>query len=69
MIRTFKNAAFTAARALMAAIMPSVMRFWLNRHVDGFRVDLADSLVKNDDNKEATIEIWQHMISTIKKEY
>lgn len=46
----------------------SVMRFWLNRHVDGFRVDLADSLVKNDDNKEATIEIWQHMISTIKKE-
>ena len=44
------------------------MRFWLNRHVDGFRVDLADSLVKNDDNKEATIEIWQHMISTIKKE-
>ena len=47
----------------------SVMRFWLNRHVDGFRVDLADSLVKNDDNKEATIEIWQHMISTIKKEY
>lgn len=24
----------------------SVMRFWLQRGVDGFRVDLADSLVK-----------------------
>ncbi len=47
----------------------SVMRFWLNRGVDGFRVDLADSLVKNDDNKEATIEIWKYMISTIKKDY
>lgn len=47
----------------------SVMRFWLQRGVDGFRVDLADSLVKNDENKEATIEIWKYMISTIKKEY
>lgn len=47
----------------------SVMRFWLKRGVDGFRVDLADSLVKNDENKEATIEIWKYMISTIKKEY
>ena len=47
----------------------SVMRFWLNRGVDGFRVDLADSLVKNDDSKEATIEIWKYMISTIKKDY
>lgn len=28
LMRTFKKAAFTAALALMAAIMPSVMRFW-----------------------------------------
>ena len=27
LIRTFKNAAFTAARALIAAIIPSVIRF------------------------------------------
>jgi len=29
LIRTFKKAAFTAALALIAAIIPSVMRFWL----------------------------------------
>lgn len=30
------------------------MRFWLDKGADGFRVDMADSLVKNDDEKIAT---------------
>ena len=29
--------------------MVDVMRFWLSRGADGFRVDMADSLVKKDD--------------------
>ena len=37
-----------------------IIKFWLNKGVDGFRVDMADSLVKNDDDKEATIEVWHY---------
>ena len=37
-----------------------VMRFWLDLGCDGFRVDMADSLVKNDDwCKSATSAIWR----------
>lgn len=46
-----------------------IMRFYLGMGVDGFRVDMADSLVKNDDNKEATIEVWNYLFDIIKKEY
>ena len=49
--------------------MIDVMRFWLNRGADGFRVDMADSLVKNDEDKSATIEVWNYMFDIIKKEY
>lgn len=38
----------------------SVMDYWLNLGVDGFRVDMADSLVKNDGNdKVETIKLWK----------
>ena len=46
-----------------------VMRFWLSRGADGFRVDMADSLVKNDDDKTATIEVWKWMFERIRSEY
>ena len=43
--------------------------YWLKVGVDGFRVDMADSLVKNDDNKEATIEVWNYIFSIVKGKY
>lgn len=46
-------------------MLKDVMRFWLNNGCDGFRVDMAYSLVKNDDDKTATSEIWleiRHML-------
>lgn len=49
--------------------MLRVMAFWLERGADGFRVDMADSLVKNDDDKSATIEVWKWMFRRIRKEY
>lgn len=49
--------------------MIEVMRFYLNLGVDGFRVDMADSLVKNDPDKSATIEVWRDMFKTIRSEY
>lgn len=50
--------------------MQDVMRFWLSRGCDGFRVDMADSLVKNDDDdKSATIETWRRILTPIKSEF
>ena len=43
--------------------------YWLKVGVDGFRVDMADSLVKNDENKEATIEVWQYIFSVVKAKF
>uniref|UniRef100_UPI00242E3B34 alpha-amylase family glycosyl hydrolase n=1 Tax=Bifidobacterium pullorum TaxID=78448 RepID=UPI00242E3B34 len=50
--------------------MVDVMRFWLGQGCDGFRVDMANSLVKNDDaGKTATIAAWRQMLGTVKREY
>lgn len=50
--------------------MKDVMRFWLEKGCDGFRVDMADSLVKNDgDEKIATMEVWRDMAGAIHAEY
>ena len=50
-------------------LIKDVMKFWMSKGVDGFRVDMADSLVKNDEEKTATIEVWQDIIGDVKKEY
>ena len=52
--------------------LKSVMRFWLDRGADGFRVDMADSLVKNDGGfgeKPATSEIWRDIRTMLDNEY
>ena len=47
-----------------------VMRFWLDLGCDGFRVDMADSLVKNDDwGKSATSAIWRDVRVMIDRDY
>ena len=37
--------------------MESVLRFWLDRGVDGFRIDVAHALVKADGLPDATVEL------------
>ena len=39
--------------------LQNIIRFWLEKGIDGFRVDLAASLVKNDPDKKATIALWK----------
>lgn len=50
--------------------LEDIMRFYLKKGVDGFRVDMADSLVKNDGTtKEATIWLWQQIRKDLKKDF
>jgi maltose alpha-D-glucosyltransferase/alpha-amylase len=50
--------------------MKDVIRFWLDRGCDGFRVDMAASLVKNDDEqKSATSGIWRNIRAMLDRDY
>ena len=50
--------------------MKDIMRYWLDMGADGFRVDMADSLVKNDGNEKiATMEVWKDILGDIRSEY
>lgn len=49
--------------------MKNIMRFWLNMGCDGFRVDMAASLVKNDPDKSATIKLWQNFRQFLDDEF
>lgn len=47
-----------------------IMRYWLRLGCDGFRVDMADSLVKNDHGvKVATMEVWRDIAGAIHAEF
>ncbi len=50
--------------------MKDIMRYWLDLGCDGFRVDMADSLVKNDgDDKQYTMEVWKDILGAIHAEF
>ncbi len=50
--------------------MKDVMRFWMDHGCDGFRVDMADSLVKDDDDqKSGTSKVWQNIRAMMDAEY
>ncbi len=56
------------AKATREAIK-DVCFFWLEMGCDGFRVDMADSLVKGDDTWHQTAAIWREMIGDIKTKF
>lgn len=49
--------------------MKNVMRFWLTMGCDGFRVDMAGSLVKNDEDGKGTIGLWKKVRSFLDEEF
>lgn len=50
--------------------LKDIMRFWLDKGCDGFRVDMADSLVKKDDeNKSGTSMVWKDIRQMLDREY
>lgn len=46
-----------------------VMDYWSDLGVDGFRVDMAFSLVKNDPDEKETINLWKQMSKTFKERH
>ena len=49
--------------------LESIMKYWLSYDIDGFRVDMADSLVKNDtSDKDGTVELWREIRSDLRKD-
>ena len=55
-------------RATLEA-MKDVMRFWLGMGCDGFRVDMAGSLVKHDEDGKGTIALWQKVRAFLDEEF
>ena len=50
--------------------LKDIMRFWLDLGCDGFRVDMASSLVKHDDDKKSgTSAIWHDIRRMLECEY
>lgn len=50
--------------------LKDIMRYWLDMGCDGFRVDMADSLVKNEDGeKPETCKIWKNVREMLDKDY
>lgn len=49
--------------------LKNIMRFWLGMGCDGFRVDMAGSLVKHDENGKGTIRLWQDVRDFLDKEF
>ncbi len=55
-------------RATLEALK-DIMRFWLGMGCDGFRVDMAGSLVKHDEDGKGTIKLWQNVREFLDKEF
>ena len=49
--------------------MKNIMAYWFDLGVDGFRVDMASSLVKNDKDKKETMRLWADMREWLDREY
>lgn len=56
------------ARATLEELK-NIMRFWLKMGCDGFRVDMAGSLVKHDEEGKGTIRLWQNVREFLDKEF
>lgn len=49
--------------------LKNIMRFWLSMGCDGFRVDMAGSLVKHDIDSRGTIRLWQEIHTFLDAEF
>lgn len=63
---SYKSEAALATREALK----DIMRFWLDMGCDGFRIDMAPSLVKRDnENCDGTKDVWRDVLGAMHKEY
>jgi len=53
----------------MHDLVVDIIEFWLSKGADGFRVDMADSLIKGDVTGEANAWLWDKLITRIEQKY
>ena len=68
-IRGLLNSLDSSEAKEMREELKNILRFWFDMGCDGFRVDMAFSLVKNDPESIGTIALWQDIHSFLEKEY
>ena len=49
--------------------LKDIIRYWLDLGCDGYRVDMADSLIKEDDDKKLTAALWKEIREMLDKDY
>ncbi len=49
--------------------MRRIMRFWLEQGADGFRVDMADSLIRNDPDKKEIRRFWSETRTELEADF
>lgn len=49
--------------------MKDVMRYWLDLGCDGFRVDMAGSLIKSDPDQKENMKLWREFRKFLDEEY
>lgn len=67
--RDYMQAPNDEAPMAARAAIKDVMSFWLDMGCDGFRVDMAGSLVKNDPDGSENIKLWQDFRQFLDEKY
>lgn len=49
--------------------LKDILAFWFSKGVDGFRVDMASSIIKNDKDKSAIIAFWREIRGWMDENY
>ena len=49
--------------------LKNILAFWYGKGIDGFRVDMANSLVKNDKDKKEILNLWREIREWSDKNY
>lgn len=66
---SWQDAADSPAAQRTREAIKDIMRFWLKAGCDGFRVDMAGTLVKNDPESLGTIALWKNIRGFLDEEF
>ncbi len=67
--QTWQQAVTDAGAVATRNELVKIINFWMDMGCDGFRVDMAPSLIKNDPNKVETNKLWHGIRKEFQKKY